>query len=245
MQVKNPHQRSPYASKFEGQSHEETERQQRYVRSKTWNLVKNDYKLNEKDKATFYSSAKEWILQAESAKEQEERDFVVDSGASVHTLSKKDFNSAELETMRTSRSPTTKMTSNDEMQTIEDTTIHVKDLDLFVTIMFLEETPAVLSLGKLCEDHGQTYHWSSDQKSHLFKKDKRIDYNISNYVSFVLSDLSTSSCTTSTSSSSSSSSQDSVLDFSRYIENKVHERNESTNEKLWRNPLLKRKQKYK
>ena len=115
----------------------------------------------------------------------------------------------------------------------------------FVTIMFLEETHTVLSLEKLCEDHGQTYHWSSDQKSYLFKKGKRIDYNISNYVSFVLTDLSTSSCTTSTSSSSSSSSQDSVFDFSRYIENPVHERNESTNEKLWRNPLLKRKQKYK
>ena len=31
VQVKNPHQRSPYAMKFEDRSHEETERQQRYV----------------------------------------------------------------------------------------------------------------------------------------------------------------------------------------------------------------------
>ena len=208
-------------------------------------LSKTITSSTKKDKATFYSSAKEWILQAASAKEQKERDFLVDSGASMHTLSKKDFNSAELETMRTSRSPTTVMADNGKVQTIEDTTIYVKDLDLFVTNMFLEETHTVLSLEKLCEDHGQTYHWSSDQKSHLSKKGKRIDYNISKYVSFVLTDLSTSSCTTSTSSSSSSSSQDSVFDFSRYIENPVHERNESTNEKLWRNPLLKRKQKYK
>ena len=39
--------------------------------------------------------------------------------------------------------------------------------DLFVTVMLLEETPAVLSLGKLCEDHGYTYQWTSSQKPHL------------------------------------------------------------------------------
>ena len=38
--------------------------------------------------------------------EPEEREFVVDSGASMHMVSKKDLNSDELETMRTPRSPT-------------------------------------------------------------------------------------------------------------------------------------------
>ena len=45
---KVPHQRSPYAMKFEDRSHEETERQQRCTRSKAWNLAKNMYKLKEK-----------------------------------------------------------------------------------------------------------------------------------------------------------------------------------------------------
>ena len=44
-QVKNPHQRSPYATKFEDRSQEGTERQQRCARSKAWNLAKNMYKL--------------------------------------------------------------------------------------------------------------------------------------------------------------------------------------------------------
>ena len=35
-----PHQRSPYAMKFEDRSHEETERQQRCARSKAWNLAR-------------------------------------------------------------------------------------------------------------------------------------------------------------------------------------------------------------
>ena len=76
----------------------------------------------------------------------EEREFVVDSGASLHMVSKRDLNSAELETMRISKNPTTVMT--------EEATVYVKDLDLIVTVMLLEETPAVLSPGKLCEDHG-------------------------------------------------------------------------------------------
>ena len=46
--------------------------------------------------------------------------------------------------MRTSR-----MTANGEVQTREEATVFVKELDLFVTVMLLEETPAVLSLGKL------------------------------------------------------------------------------------------------
>ena len=60
-------------------------------------------------------------------------------------VSKKGLNSAELETMRTSRSPTTVMTANGEVQTREEATEYVKQLDLFVKVMLLEETLAVLS----------------------------------------------------------------------------------------------------
>ena len=35
------------------------------------------------------------------------------------------------------------------------------DLDLFVTVQLLEDTPAVLSLGKFCEEHGYTYGWAN------------------------------------------------------------------------------------
>ena len=94
-----------------------------------------------------------------------------DSGASVHMVSKRDLNSADLETMRISKNPTTVMTTNGEVQTREEATVHV---DLFVTMMLLEETPAVLSL----EDHGCTYHWTSGQKPHLTNKGKRIDCKI-------------------------------------------------------------------
>ena len=41
----------------------------------------------------------------------EEREFVVDSGASLLMLSRKDLNSADLETERVSKSPTTVVAS--------------------------------------------------------------------------------------------------------------------------------------
>ena len=126
IQVKSPHQRSPYAMKCEDRSHEETERQKRCARSKAWNLAKNICRLKERDKAAFHSSAEEWVLLAASTKEPEERECVVDSVAGMQKVSKSDLNSAELETMRTSRSPTTVMTANGKVLTEEEATVFVK-----------------------------------------------------------------------------------------------------------------------
>ena len=190
-------------------------------------------KLKEKDKAAFYFPLEERVLPAASTKKTEEREFVVDSVASMHMVSKRDLNSAELETMRTSRSPTTVMTANVEVQTREEAMVYVKQLDLFVKVVLLEETPAVLTLGKLCEDHGYTYHWNSGQKPHLMRNGKRIDCNTWNYVPFVFPGLSpSSSSTTASPTSSSSSSQDSVFDVNRYTENPVPERSGSTSGEL-------------
>ena len=167
--------------KCEDRSHEETERQERCARGIAWNLARNIYKLQEKDKATFYSPSEKWIVPAASTIKPEEREFVADSGASMHMVSKRDLNSAEVETVRISKNPTTVMMANGEVQTREEATVNVEQLDLFVTVMLLEETPAVLSLGKLCEDHGCTYHWTSGQKPHLTQNGKRINCNIGSY----------------------------------------------------------------
>ena len=115
------HQRSSFGMKFEDRSQKETERQQRCARGKAWDLAKHIFKLKDKDKATFYSPSEERVLPAASTDEPEEREFVVDSGASMHMVSKRDLNSAELVTMRTSRNPTTVMTANGEVQTREET----------------------------------------------------------------------------------------------------------------------------
>ena len=111
-------------------------------------------------------------------------------------MGRKDLNSAELETVKVSKNPTTVAAANGEVQTREEATMYVKELDLFVTVMLLEETHAVLLLGKLCEDHGYSYHWTSGQKTHLIRNGERIDCKISNCVPFVVPGLSTSSSST-------------------------------------------------
>ena len=72
----------------------------------------------------------------------------------MHMLSRKDLNFAELETIRLSRNPTTVITANLEVQTNEEATVYVHNHGLFVTVQILEDTPAVVSPGKLSEEHG-------------------------------------------------------------------------------------------
>ena len=69
----------------------------------------------------------------------------------MHLMSKKDLNSAEVDTLTKTRSPTTVKTANGEVQTHEEATVYVKELDIFLTMEVLENTPAVFSLGKLCD----------------------------------------------------------------------------------------------
>ena len=58
---------------------------------------------------------------------------MVDSGTSMHMLSKKDLSSAELDTLGKSRNPTTVITADGEVHTSEEAQLHVDDLELFVT----------------------------------------------------------------------------------------------------------------
>ena len=77
-----PHQRSPNAPKFEDRSQEETEWQEQGAREAAWKLAKSVLKLKEKKtKAAFFSPSENRCL-PESNLKLEEREFVVDSGAS-------------------------------------------------------------------------------------------------------------------------------------------------------------------
>ena len=67
-----------------------------------------------------------------------------------------------------------------------------------MTVRLLEDTPAVLSLGKLCEDHGYSYHWTSGQKPQLMKDGRRIKCNTANYVPIVVHGSSTGSSSSAT-----------------------------------------------
>ena len=123
----------------------------------------------------------------------EEREFVVDSGASMHMISKKDLSEAEMDTLTKSCSPTIVITANGEVQTQEEAIVYVKELGKFLTMKVLENTPAVLSLGKLCDENGYSYKWINGQKPHLIKNGIRIICNTENFVPIVVPGLSSSS----------------------------------------------------
>ena len=135
------HQRRPNAPKFEDRSLEEIEWQEQGAREAAWKQAKSVLKLKERDRATFFSPSENWCLPASNLK-PEEREFVVDSGASMQMISKKVLSDAEMDTLTKSCSPTTVITANGEVQTHEEATVYVKELDIFLTLKLLENTPA-------------------------------------------------------------------------------------------------------
>ena len=187
-----PHERSPNAPKFEDRSQDETEWQEQGAREAAWKLAKNVFKLKEHERAAFFSSPENRCHVASTLK-PEEREFVVDSGASMHMISKKDLSEAEMDTLTKSCSPTIVITANGEVQTHEEAIVYVKDLDIFLTMKVLENTPAVLSLGKLCDGNGYSYEWINGQKPHLIENGIRIICNTENFVPIVVPGLSSSS----------------------------------------------------
>ena len=79
-------------------------------------------KLKEQERATFFSPSENRCLPAPTLK-PEEREFVVDSGASMHMISKNDLSDAEMDTLTKSCSPAIVITANGEVQTHEEATV--------------------------------------------------------------------------------------------------------------------------
>ena len=127
----------------------------------------------------------------------------------MHMISKKDLSDAEMDTLTKSCSPTMVITANGEVQTHVEATVYVKELDTFLTMKVLENTPAVLSLGKLCDENGYSYEWFNGQKPHLIKNGIRIPCKTANFVPIVVPGLSSSSSGSDSSTSKTLSRQES------------------------------------
>ena len=82
----------------------------------------------------------------------------------MHMISKKDLSDAEMYTLTKSCSPTEVITTNGEVQTHEEAIVYVKELDIFLTMKVQDNTPAVLSLGVLCDENGYSCEWINGQK---------------------------------------------------------------------------------
>ena len=87
-----------------------------------------------------------------------------------------------MDTLTKSCSLTIVITTNGDVQTHEEATVYVKELDILLTMKIFENTSAVLSLGKLCDENGSSYEWINGQKTHLIKHGIRIQCDTENFV---------------------------------------------------------------
>ena len=90
--------------------------------------------------------------------EHEDREFIVDSGASIHMKRNNELTSSEKETTKTpedQKNPPSSRPPTEKAESTEEATVCVNDLDVFVTMMLLKYSPAVLSLELLMQRNGR------------------------------------------------------------------------------------------
>ena len=105
----------------------------------------------------------------------------------MHVMSKTDLLSPEdLETVTVSRIPATLITANGSVDSFEEATVYVKDLDMFVMVQLLGDTPAVLSLGTLCEKNGNSHECKEGQTPNPLKNGKNVLCERDNIVPIVV-----------------------------------------------------------
>ena len=119
----DPQQRDLNAPKFEDRSQKETEWQERGARVAAWKLAKSVLKSKGASKEQRSSHLRKNRCLLASTLKPEEREFVVDSGASMHMISKKDLSDAEMDTLTKPCSPTIVITANGEVQTHEEAAV--------------------------------------------------------------------------------------------------------------------------
>ena len=144
----------------------------------------------------------------------------------MHMVSRKDLNSAELETVRVSKSPTTVVAANGEVQTKEEAIVYVRELD------FIRRYTG-RSLTRKTLRHGYSYECTSGQKPQLIKDGRRIKCSTENYVPIVVPGFSTGFPSSATPTSPTSLSQETVIPTLP----PASTRSESTSSQVWGDPL--------
>ena len=63
--------------------------------------------------------------------------------------------------------------------------MYTDDMDVFVTMIVFEDSPAVLSLGFLCAEMGYSYEWRKGECPSLVKNGRIIRCKLENHVPIV------------------------------------------------------------
>ena len=85
---------------------------------------------------------------------------IVDTGASEHIISRKDLSPSELRTIRKSEYKVDFQIANDLTSSDTIVDIYIQDFYLYVTAWVFEDSPPLVSAGKLVEDYDAKFSWS-------------------------------------------------------------------------------------
>ena len=89
------------------------------------------------------------------------------------------------ETIRKSKDPSVMKTANGSIHTTEEATVYVYCLDMFVQVQLLKESPAALSLGKVCEEKGLFVRLASRSAAIYHQESENIECNTDKHVPVV------------------------------------------------------------
>ena len=81
-------------------------------------------------------------------------------------VGKNDWTPEDADTIPASKTLCETLTAHGTVFTSGEATVHFEDLDMFVTFQLLEDSPAVLSLGRLSVENGHTYEWNPGESSY-------------------------------------------------------------------------------
>ena len=170
-------------------------------------MAKKMYKLSNSDKTTFYTPDEVKAIPAPASTRPEEREFVVDSGASVHmTSKKKELISEETDTVKGSRTPLRYWLPGEKCT---PTRRHKCSFTIKIYSWLCTYSRKRQQSYRL-EDSAKTtdtpFEWVSGQRPRLTKDGKSIICKTDNFVPLVVPGLSANSGSV---SSSTSPSQDS------------------------------------
>ena len=102
------------------------------------------------------------------------REIIVDSGASKHMIGIKQLMTSERKSIRKLSQPFLVQTAHGIVSCHLEAQIYIHDLGIWIWAQLLEDSPAVLSLGLLCQDMGFGYSCEEGATTSYLQKGEEV-----------------------------------------------------------------------
>jgi hypothetical protein len=136
---------------------------------------------------TVHEKKKEASLSCHAEKGNCSRHFIIDSGASFHLISREELSKKEAAQIRRMKKPIHLRSANGLTTATHDVELSLIELgNEKVVALVLEDTPSVLSLGKLCSENGYDYVWKNDDEPYLQKGSLKVKCRLINNVPIII-----------------------------------------------------------